>query len=129
LCADASSNDAAKFWEQLGGKPAELSDTAPQAQVPVLFRLSNASGKMDYNEVGRGNPLKRSLLAPDDVFIADLGFHIFVWIGKKASREERDLAVGYAVAYRQAHNRPEYIHIERVMDGGKNEILYSFFSQ
>jgi hypothetical protein len=84
---------------------------------------------MEFAEVGRGNPLKRSLLVPNDVFIADLGFHIFVWIGKKASRDERDKAVGYAVSYRQQFKRPEHIHVERVMDGGENEILYSFFIQ
>jgi hypothetical protein len=124
---DAGTSDAAKFWELLGGKPETLSKSAPEAQAPVLFRLSDESGKMEFNEVGRGNPLKRSLLQADDVFIADLGFHIFVWIGKKASRDERDKAVGYAVVYRHKYNRPEHIHIERVMDGGENELLYSFF--
>ncbi len=124
---DPGTSDAAKFWELLGGKPETLSKSAPEAQAPVLFRLSDASGKMEFNEVGRGNPLKRSLLAADDVFIADLGFHIFVWIGKKASRDERDKAVGYAVVYRQKYHRPQHLHIERVMDGGENELLYSFF--
>ncbi len=62
-----------------------------------LFSLSNAAGKTEFTEVSKGYTLNKSVLNTNDVFICDLGFHIYIWIGKKASREERDKAVAYGL--------------------------------
>jgi gelsolin len=90
--------------------------------------LSDASGQLEFDEVGRGQGISLRLLDPNDVFVVDLGFHVFVWIGQKASRAERDQAPGYARAYVRRYNRPEHLHVERVMDGGENELLCAFLS-
>jgi len=39
------------------------------------------------------------MLVSDDVFIFDTGFEIFVWIGAKASLNERNSSIGQAQQY------------------------------
>jgi hypothetical protein len=51
-----------------------------------------------------------------------------VWIGQRASRGERDQAVGYAQRYTRTYGRPDYLHVDRIMDGGENELLYAFLT-
>ena len=94
----------------------------------VGLRLTDAGGEMEFHHVASGNNMTRRVLDPNDVFIIDLGFHVFVWIGQRASRGERDLALGYAQCYMRAYDRPDYLHVDRVMDGGENELLHCFLT-
>jgi gelsolin len=70
---------------------------------PVLFRLSNSAGKLTLKKVP--GPISRSSLSSDDVFLLDdskAAAHaeaVYVWIGKKASLNERHLAIQYAQQY------------------------------
>merc|ERR1712137_1450852 len=63
--------------------------------------------------------LSKSDLDTNDAFILDNGSEIFVWIGKKASADERRLAMQYAQKYLQDNNRPAFLPISRVIEGGE----------
>jgi gelsolin len=87
------------FWKLLGGKgdiksAAEggLDDENIQGEKQ-LFRLSDASGKLEFTKVASGNAVKKSLLDTKDVFVLDTGAEIFAWIGKGASVAEKQKAL------------------------------------
>lgn len=63
--------------------------------TPSLFRLSDEGGKLEFSLVSEGT-LSRSSLDPKDVFIADNGKSLFVWVGKGASDGEKKNAMTYA---------------------------------
>ena len=63
--------------------------------VKSLFRLSDEGGKLEFSLVSEGS-LPRSSFDPKDVFIADTGKSLFVWVGKGASTDEKKNAMTYA---------------------------------
>lgn len=65
----------------------------------VLFRLSDASAQMTFEEVARGKNVTKSALNSNDVFILDTGKHCFVWIGKGASEGEKNNGLSRAHNY------------------------------
>lgn len=115
------------FWKLLGGegpvKSAEEGgddNEAEKGDVKRLFRLSDSSGKMSFNEVASGAKCKKSLLDSSDVFILDTGAEVFAWIGKGASVDEKSKALGFAQDYLKNYNRPAYLPICRILEGGEN---------
>jgi gelsolin len=60
-----------------------------------MFRLSDATGNLKFEEVQYG----ASSLDDNDVFVVNNGEKVYVWLGKKVSREERRHATGYGHTY------------------------------
>lgn len=81
-------------------------ETPLQAGEKMLFKLSDAGGKMSFSKVGEGSGLVRSLLDPEDVFILDTGIDCFVWIGSSASSTERKSAMSHAHAFLMDSDHP-----------------------
>ena len=52
----------------------------------------------------------------------DVGNEIFVWVGLKASAQERKMAMGTAQKYLQDKNLPNWLPITRILEGGENEV-------
>jgi gelsolin len=120
----------ADFWKALGGEGAIKSAAeggADDEDTPkgerVLLQLSDATGKMEFKEVGRGNAVKRSLLNSHDAFVLDNGAEVFAWIGKGASVGEKKNAMQFAHQYLVKYNRPLTTPISRVLEGGENEVF------
>jgi len=120
-----------KFWDALGGKGkiksakkgGDDADAAAEATEQIkLFRLSDKKKEMKFTLEKTGN-LSKSDLDTNDAFILDNGSEIFVWIGKKASADERRLAMQYAQKYLQDNNRPAFLPISRVIEGGENAVF------
>jgi gelsolin len=126
--------DAKPFWDLLGGegpvKSAEEGGSdleAEKSDVKKLFRLSDASGKLTFTEVATGAKVKKNLLDPSDVFILDTGAEVFAWVGKGASPNEKKNALGFAQDYLTKNNRPAFIPVARILQGGENEIFEAAF--
>eukprot|EP00051_Salpingoeca_urceolata_P003255 m.56380 g.56380 ORF g.56380 m.56380 type:complete len:830 (-) comp12608_c0_seq1:214-2703(-) len=94
------------FWDALGIKKAYVNPATSDdddSKVPAkrfanlkLFKVSDDSGSTKMQEIAKA-PLKQSQLDTNDAFIVDVsGTHIYVWIGKKASKTERLNAMRYA---------------------------------
>jgi gelsolin len=123
---EGDNDDNAKtFWAFFGGfgpiktkEEGGADDEAPKSDKKRLFRLSDASGQMTFSECKFA---RRSELDPNDVFILDGGFEVFVWIGRGASKEERKNAMSYATQYLTKENRPKFLPITRILQGGENE--------
>jgi len=131
---EESNADDAEFWKHLGGKGAIKSaaeggndDEEEKKGVKKLFRLSDASGKLEFTEVGSGASVKRNLLDSNDVFILDTGAEVFAWIGKGASPDEKAKALQFAQDYLKKYNRPAYTPICRILQGGENEVFETSF--
>jgi len=127
-------SDMAVFWKILGGegavKSAEEGGSDLEAEKDTqkrLFQLSDASGKLTFKEVGQGAKLNRKLLDSNDVFILDTGAEVFAWIGKGASAAEKKTALQYAQDYLKKYNRPSYLPISRILEGGENETFETSF--
>lgn len=134
---EGDNTSAAKdFWTAIGGqgavKSAEEGGSDEEAEkeatkVRKLFRLSDASGKMTFTEVGSGANIKRNQLDSNDVFIFDSGAEVFAWIGKKSSADEKKNALGFAQDYLSKYNRPFWLPICRVLEGAENEVFENAF--
>jgi len=127
--------DDAAFWQHLGGKgPIKSAEEggndldAEKGDEKRLFQLSDASGKMTFKEVGRGAQVKRRLLDSNDVFILDSGAEVYAWIGRGASPEEKKKALGFAQQYLKDFNRPNFLPIARILEGGENEVFEAAFN-
>jgi len=129
-------SDAKEFWQLLGGesaiKSAEEGGSDEDAEkestkIRKLFRLSDASGKMTFSEVGSGANIKKQQLDSNDVFIFDTGAEVFAWIGKKSSNDEKKKALSFAQDYLTKYNRPIWLPICRVLEGGENETFENAF--
>jgi len=68
---------------------------APKPGDRKLFKLSDAGGRMEFNEIACGKEINKSLFNSDDVFIFDRTDHCFVWVGKGASIDERKNSMAY----------------------------------
>ena len=124
------------FWSLLGGKGTiktkeEGDEMEIQSQKKhVLFRLSDdkdGDGQMEFDKIAEGD-LKLSMLKSDDVFIADVGDACIVWVGKKASSNERKNALPMANKYLGLNNRPVWLPIVRVMEGDEGSLFGKVFA-
>jgi gelsolin len=120
----------AEFWKFLGGEGAIKSaeeggddNEAEKTDYKALYQLSDASGKMEFKEVAKGPKVKRNLLDSNDVFVLDTGAEVFAWIGKGASVDEKAKALSYAQEYLTKYNRPAFLPISRILEGGENEVF------
>jgi gelsolin len=127
--------DAVNFWKILGGegpiKSAEEGGSDEEAEkaglkIKKLLRLSDASGKLTMTEVATGT-IKKNMLDTNDVFILDNGAEVFAWIGRKTTKAERKGALQYAQDYLAKFNRPFYLPISRILEGGENEVFEASF--
>ena len=75
--------------------------------------MSDASGKLETTEVGSG-ALKREMLKSDDVFIMDNCAEIFVWIGKKATDDEKKSGMKIGTQYCAEAGRPAGTRVSKV---------------
>eukprot|EP00731_Ephydatia_muelleri_P023680 Em0015g1263a len=94
-----------KFYTTLSEDALEKENQEVEDFKPVLFRLSDETGKMEFSVVSEGS-LPRSALDEKDVFIADTGKELFVWIGNGSSPDEKKNAITYAHKYLQGTKHP-----------------------
>ncbi|XP_072051174.1 gelsolin-like protein 1 [Amphiura filiformis] len=111
--AGEKSRDATEFMDTLPQENQEEEEDDEEDEedgdfTPSLYRLSNASGKLEFQlecEVPE-LPLPASKLDSSDVFIADTGKECFVWVGKGADDEESKNGMTYAHNYLQKSSHP-----------------------
>ncbi|GAM21112.1 hypothetical protein SAMD00019534_042870 [Acytostelium subglobosum LB1] len=112
----------AAFWTLLGGKPAKIPDAQPpsaalKAIEKTLFRLSDATGKLEFTQVAKGK-IARSQLNTNDVFILDLGFELYIWVGQKANANEKKNSFKYATDYLEKNGHNQFTPVIRIVEGG-----------
>ena len=97
-------------------------------KVIKLYQCSDEDGTLKIREV-KGGPLEQKDLQSKDTFIIDNGvFGIWVWVGKKASSNERTEAMRNAQGFIKKKAYPVHTPVTRVIDGGEPAEFKSLFS-
>jgi hypothetical protein len=102
---EGENDETEEFWKLLGGKGKIKSAIEGGDDLDLesertneLYQLNETNGKFSFSKVAQGE-ISKSMFKSDDVFIADFGNIVFVWIGKKSSTGERAKAMIYANDY------------------------------
>jgi len=119
--------DEHEFFTALGSGPEGVNagddnDLAAEAEgAKKLFRLSDQGGNLTITPCASATHKE---LDTNDVFILDAGNEVFTWIGKGASAGERSKALHFAQDYLRLNpDRPAWLPITRVLEGGENEVF------
>ncbi|CAC5356704.1 GSN [Mytilus coruscus] len=115
---------AHRFYEAIPEGDADEVDSDDEDEgddEKKLLRLSDAGGSISFSEVKTGDVAMEDL-GEDDVFVLDTKSELFVWVGSKASVDERRNGMGYAHKYlmdKARHYKPVSVVSEKV---GKDRI-------
>ncbi len=99
---------------------------SPTLKSRKLFQVSDSAGPLIVKEIAVDSAINRNLLKSDDVFILDVTGTVFVWVGSKASAEEKKQGLSIALKYIVENNRPATTPVVRVLEGGDNQEFFSF---
>jgi gelsolin len=129
IVIDEGDREMSKFWDALGSKgdiksAGEDIDEDMTKFERKLFRVSDASGELTFKEESTGT-ITKDQFDTNDVFVFDAGYEVFVWIGKNSTAKEKKYSLHYAQDYIQKYDRPAYLPITRVLEGGENETFES----
>lgn len=129
---DSGKNDAAcaDFWKHVGDKkdvvPDDGKEDVVKATPPQLFRISDASGSLEFTKEQEGK-LNYDKLDTNDCFLVDSGTSVFIWVGKGASKEERRNGMKYGTDYLAKNNRPPTTALIRIAQSGEPPAFKSNF--
>ncbi|XP_031564932.1 gelsolin-like protein 1 [Actinia tenebrosa] len=120
--------------EEFNPKLAEIiKDENPKKQKeprpPVekaLFRLSDASGRLEFTKIASGDDVSQSQLNTKDVFILETEGRCFAWCGAKASIDERRKSMEYAHKYLMKSENP-LAGITCVKEGEEPDAFFKAF--
>lgn len=111
------------FWDLLGGEgeiksAEEGSDRPPEPELGegILYKLSDTTGSLALEEVGRGE-LTSSMLSSDDVMMLDRGVEVCLWVGAGASAVEWRNAYRTALGFLKTNDRDVKIPIHLFKEG------------
>lgn len=85
-----------RFYKLLPDGGSKEKEAMPENE-PRMLRVSDKNGTMEIDEICKG--VDKSLLNKDDAFLIDTGKHLFVWLGRDASIDERRSAPCFAHRY------------------------------
>ncbi|KAK1151281.1 advillin-like [Acipenser oxyrinchus oxyrinchus] len=110
------------------GTSDEQADQQQKANV-TLYHVSDADGQMKVTEVA-ARPLVQDLLNHDDCYILDQGgVKIFVWKGKRASKEEKLTAMRRALEFIKLKGYPRTTNVETVNDEAESALFKQLFQK
>jgi gelsolin len=128
-----------EFWDYLGDGtigPDLDDDEEVQDFTPLLFRV-DGDPTMELELVATGTPVHKTSkvmsclpkggLDPDDVFLLDSGWEIFVWVGNGADSMERLAAMGGADRYAKIEPRALNVPVVILKEGQETELFKSYF--
>ena len=129
----------AEFWTAFGAaKPAKIKTAADGgdddthvkmgAESVHLYKVSDAGGKITTTEIAT-RPLKKELLDTNDAFILDTGSNgIFVWVGKKATNDEKLHAMKIGTDFIKSKGYPNHTPVTRVAENGETPLFKQNFT-
>lgn len=127
-------DDAEEFFKELGGKGPIKEAVDDDAEYEnkknatmKLYKVSDASGSLKIEEAG-SHPLKKDMLDSNDCFILDTAQQLFVWIGKKANKNEKNSAWTFAQKFITDKKYPAHTPCTRIPEGGETAIFIQQFA-
>ena len=80
-----------------------------------MFKLSDAEGQLTMTEV----PFAKTSLDTNDTFLIDNGKMIYIWCGKKSSKQEKRLGIPFAQKYKESSSDKLACSIALINEGSK----------
>ncbi|KAK3760676.1 hypothetical protein RRG08_010649 [Elysia crispata] len=125
------------FYKALGSEgPIKTADEAgddheyerKSQEETKLYRVSDASGQLQLTEVAQ-KPLKREHLESEDCFILDSGpSGIYVWVGKKCTKNEKKAAWTNASSFLTMKGYADWTPVIQLVEGGETPLFKQFFA-
>ena len=92
------------------------------------LRVSDVTGEMTTEQVKEGN-LTKDDLDPNDAFLVSAGaLGIWVWLGQKATKEERQSAMQLGEKFIRENGLPPQTALTRTFQNGEPEEFKSLFA-
>jgi gelsolin len=88
-----------------------------------MFIVSDEDGSLDMDEC---DGFSKDLLKSTDVFVINTGDHVYCWVGKEASIDERRNALSYASNYLNKTDTP-WLPISVIAEGKENKAFKDAF--
>lgn len=130
----SSDFDRQQFFDELGsGSPADVLDDAnddeefERKDKATLYSVSDASGKLQVTQVAQ-TPLTQDLLKSEDSFILDAGTVLFVWIGRQATKGEKEKAMQNAQDFITSKKYPHWTQVQRIVQNGETAPFKQYFT-
>lgn len=122
------------FFDELGaGSASELPDDAnddeefERKDTATLHLVSDASGSLKVTQVAT-SPLTQDLLKPEDCFILDAGTVLFVWVGRQATKAEKDKSMQHAQDFITSKNYPRWTQVHRIVQNAETAPFKQYFT-
>jgi gelsolin len=133
----SSQVDQEAFFQLLGsGTPQQVPDesTAEDDEVfekaderaTTLYTVSDASGTLKVEPIAT-KPLKQEMLNTNDSFILDTGSGIYVWVGKKATEQEKKQAWSRAQGFLSTKKYPVWTKVSKIVEGAESAPFKQYF--
>ncbi|KAM6235154.1 macrophage-capping protein isoform 1-T3 [Porphyrio hochstetteri] len=134
----ADGEEPPEMLQVLGPKPT-LQEGSPEedaaadqqnAGAAVLYKVSDATGRMDLSRVAESSPFSQSLLCSEDCFVLDngAGGKVYVWKGRKANEQERQAALKVAEEVITRMGHPPRTQVEILPEGRETPLFKQFFT-
>ena len=91
------------------------------------LRVSDVTGEMKTEQVKEGNLSKDDLDANDAFLVSAGALGIWVWLGRKATKEERQSAMQLGEKFIRENGLPPQTALTRTFQGGEPEEFKSLF--
>merc|ERR1712212_101017 len=102
--------------------------TTEVAKSIDLFKVSDVTGEMKTEQVKEGN-LTKDDLDPNDAFLVSAGaLGIWVWLGQKATKEERQSVMQLGEKFIRENGLPPQTALTRTFQNGEPEEFKSLFA-
>lgn len=133
----SSENDLEQFFQILGsGAPNQVPDESTSEDdesferkdesLTTLYTVSDASGNLQVTPIAQ-KPLKQEMLNTNDCFVLDTGSGIYVWVGKKATADEKKQAMSRAQGFLQTKKYPVWTKVTRIVEGAESAPFKQYF--
>nr|CUU97372.1 hypothetical transcript [Hymenolepis microstoma] len=117
---------AHEFWTSLPDVPVPEKEP-PKEVVKSLYRVSDATGKMELTVISEGSAPRKEI-KPDDVYMILAKQGLFVYVGKDCSVNEKRNALSNAHKFMQTCPNP-YLPITVVTDEQANSFLKDIWDE
>lgn len=87
------------------GEGDEKSSAVIENDTKRLMKISDQDGELKMEKIAEGDDVSKDLLDPNDVFLVDVGTHLYVWVGNDVSRDEKKNGMSYASNYLNGEDR------------------------
>jgi len=106
--------------------------TAEGHLEPILWKVSNESGKLETTEITRGLAIDKAHLDTNDCFILDCynkadGGYIYVWKGTKSNLEEKKKSMKTAIEFIEKENYGTKTAISVMVEGYETAFFRQYF--